>query len=520
MKSHKGGSTMKRTIVVAVLLGMFLSTGIASCGPTQKPTEVEVTQEALPTATLVPAVPEDKVVLEIMTWSENLVELYEDAAREFEQEYPNIELEFITMPENEYYEARPLLFESGQAPDIFYQSGGAQILSDFLEKGWIRPLHPDGTAPQEWMERWPDGYFIPGINVYDNEVYSFHHDHTKIGGWGLMFYNKEILAEAGLDPEHPPETWSELKDACRTISSQSVSAGIAISLYPPADIRRLWMAIAGSIMTDKTFDYQQGRFCMDDERMLAAYEYIRGFYDEALVLRGDDPENPYPYDKEFARQALATGQAAFYFDGSWIPSYLKTIGFEDFVNTNLGIAATPYPDNRPRGALSSLLNATSFWVSSQTQHPEEAWLFIDWMTQPDGFYGREYVSRGLGFLQYVDNAQYVTDPSMLRVIEIAPALRVIYPEPLVLNPELAESQAYLTAGGSVKWMPTVGECLLNDCDFNETAQDAAQTQNDLFIQTLEEERNSGLDVSVDDYTFPDWNLNEDFDYESYQKDAP
>jgi len=64
---------MKRTIVVAVLLGMFLSTGIASCGPTQKPTEVEVTQEALPTATLVPAVPEDKVVLEIMTWSENRV---------------------------------------------------------------------------------------------------------------------------------------------------------------------------------------------------------------------------------------------------------------------------------------------------------------------------------------------------------------------------------------------------------------------------------------------------------------
>lgn len=471
-----------------------------------------------PETELVPTTPGEKVVLEIMTWSENLVELYEDATQEFAREYPNIELEFITMPENEYYEARSLLFESGQAPDIFYQSGGGSVLSDFLEKGWIRPLHPDGTVPQEWTERWPDGYFVPGINVYDNEIYSFHHDSVKIGGWGLMFYNKEILAEAGLDPEHPPETWSELKDACRTISNQSVSAGIAIPLDPPGDIRRLWTAIAGSIMTDSSFDYQQGRFCIDDERMLAVYEYIRGFYDEALVLRGDDPENPYPYDKEFARQALATGQAAFYFDGSWIPSYLKTIGFEDFVNTNLGIAGTPYPDDPPRGALSSGLNNNSYWVSSRTQHPEEAWLFIDWMTQPDGFYGRELVSRGFGFLQYVDNAQYVTDPNMLRIVEISHTQKVIRPEPLVLKPELTKSQALSNAGGSVKWMQTIGECLLNDCDFNETAHDAAQTLNDLFIQILEEERNSGLDVSVDDYTFPEWNFDEDFDYGSYQEE--
>ncbi|GAF94760.1 unnamed protein product, partial [marine sediment metagenome] len=276
--------------------------------------------------------------------------------------------------------------------------------------------------------------------------YSFHVTNIKTGVWGFMFYNKEVLAEAGLNPEHAPETWSELKDACRTIKNQSVSAGIAIPLDPPADIRRLWTAIAGSIMTDKTFDYQRGRFCIDDERMIAAYEYIRGFYDEALVLRGDDPENPYQYDKAFARQALATGQAGFYFDGHFVLGYLKSIGFEDFVNTNLGIACTPYPDNRPRGALSSMLDNNSYWVSSQTQHPEEAWLFIDWMTRPDGFYGREYVSRGFGFLEYVDNAQYVTDPNMLRVIEIAPALRVIYPEPLVLKPELAESQALKVAG--------------------------------------------------------------------------
>ena len=48
---------MKRAIVVAVLLGIFLSMGIGGCSPAEKPGEVEVNQEALPTATLVPPTP-------------------------------------------------------------------------------------------------------------------------------------------------------------------------------------------------------------------------------------------------------------------------------------------------------------------------------------------------------------------------------------------------------------------------------------------------------------------------------
>ncbi len=52
---------MKRAIIVAVLPGMFLLTGIGGCIPTQKPSDVEVTQEALSTATLVPASTTDEV---------------------------------------------------------------------------------------------------------------------------------------------------------------------------------------------------------------------------------------------------------------------------------------------------------------------------------------------------------------------------------------------------------------------------------------------------------------------------
>ncbi len=462
------------------------------------------------------AAQDDRVVLTIMTRSIPAIGLFEDVEREFEAENPDIDLEFITMPEADYNEALPLLFESGQAPDIFYWSGAGDVMHVLMRRGWIQPLNPDGV-PQEWMDRWPPGYFISGMNIYEDEVYTFPFSESRVSGFGYLFYNREMLAAAGLDPEQPPGTWSELRDACQTIVDQAVGACIAIPTDPPGDIRRIWNAIAGSIMTSGAFDYQQGRFCLDDERLIAAYNYIRSLYDNDLVLLGGDPENPYVYNKEFARQALATGQAAFYFGGDWIPGYFSELGFEDFVDTNLGIAGPPYPDDYPRGALyTGLAPFNTYWVSSQTQHPDEAWRYLEWMTRPEGFFGTEYVARGLGFLQYVDNAQYVTDPNMLRIIEIGSTIRVIQPDPLLLNPDLAESQAYNLAAESFSEMSIVSETLLSDGDFAAVAREIAQTQNDLFLEALEEERNGGLNVSVEDYTFPDWNFDEDFDYGSYR----
>ena len=35
---------------------------------------------------------------------------------------------------------------------------------------------------------------------------------TSASVWTVLYYNKEMFREAGLDPEHPPRTWDELID--------------------------------------------------------------------------------------------------------------------------------------------------------------------------------------------------------------------------------------------------------------------------------------------------------------------
>ena len=150
----KGGGARKRIIVGAVILGMMLSTAVVGGGSTPQPGGVEVAPETL-LAPTVTAVPEETIVPEIMTYSMEQADCFEDVALEFEREYPNIQLEFITMPQDKYQEARPLLFESGQAPDIFRWSGGSGAIRGLLAKDWIRPFHPEGTVTQEWISCWP-----------------------------------------------------------------------------------------------------------------------------------------------------------------------------------------------------------------------------------------------------------------------------------------------------------------------------------------------------------------------------
>lgn len=454
---------------------------------------------------------DNRISIEIMTYSLEQKEFFQDIAQVYEAEHPNIRLDFITLSATEYQEAIELLFESEQSPDIFFQSGGFGIMGEFLEKGWIQPISFGGNASLklQWKERFPNNSFFENCNMYKNEIYSFCYDDLEISGLGYMFFNKDVLRDAGLDPERPPTTWSGFINACRTIDIQTNSSGIAIPLSPKSQIKRIWQAIAGSIMTNRQFDYKNGRFCIDDPRLIAAFEFIQSLYNESLVWY--DPIDGYDYTKNLARQAMATGLAAFYFCGDYIPSVLNSMGFNS-TNLDLGVALPPFPDNWSRGALAKGITGTGFWVSNQSKHPEEVWTFIEWMTRPEGYYAQEFIKRDFGFLAFANNSGLVDDPIMRKIISISKSLRVTYPEPLLFNPELINSSAFTMASPKgINAKLTI--IILNNYDnFTLFAQNTANLSNTIFLDTLALEYAAGLNVGISNYTFPYWNYDEDFIY--------
>lgn len=456
------------------------------------------------------AAAKEPVTLKVMNWSQEQADFYKEAAVEFQKEYPHITVQWDTLAQDKYRETLPLMFQSGDAPDIFFWIGQNRVLTmnELLAQDWIAPIAPEGADLGEWQARWPKDTFVDGINVHEGKVYSFPFNDNVIWGPGYMFLNKEIFRQAGLNPDNPPKTWSELRETCQQIKEQADTYCIAAPLKG-THFQRIWYPIAGSIMTDSFFDLKNGRFSIDDPRMIKAVEFIQQLYKDELVVPGVN-------DHTFARQAMATGQAAIYFDGAWMPSTFKQMGFADL---DLGVASPPAPEEGQSGALSRTYSENKFYVSSKTEHPEEAWLFLEWMTRPDGYFAKEYLGRGFGTLAYTDNGKYITDPAMLEVVKVSENLRVLNPEPAIACSGVSQSKAYLEAENFHKnweWEAMV-EAVSTGADFAPIAQEIATKKNEIFTQKLKEEQSSGLDISQDCYTFNTWEYNKPFDVANYTK---
>lgn len=125
----------------------------------------------------------------------------------------DVAVEFIPQGvDGESYKTRLALdLNSGEAPDVFALD--SMLIGEFADAGYIEPLV--GSAPEsaDW-EGWNE---IPeatqGSLSYDGDVYGI----PSGAGGRVLFYNKELFQEAGLDTEWQPTSWEDVLEAGRTL---------------------------------------------------------------------------------------------------------------------------------------------------------------------------------------------------------------------------------------------------------------------------------------------------------------
>ena len=453
---------------------------------------------------------QQQIVLKISDYSPEQKAFHAAVATEYHRLHPDITIQWQSITQAQYLQSLPLAFQSHQSADIFYYISptAAQFTMSFLlSQQWIRPLDPNGNVPQSFLSRWPSGLFQDGINIHNGVVYGFPFTDNVIWGAGYMFYNKSMFQQAGLNPSTPPTTWSQLKSDCEAIKAKTGKYCLAVPMKD-TDFQRLWFPIAGSIMTDQFFDYKHGTFDLNNPLLLQAFDFIQSLYREGLIAPGIN-------DKNFSRQQMASGQTAMYFDGTWMPSVFKQLGFTE---DQYEIAPPPYPDNGPHGAESIMNTENKYWVSSQTKYPQQAWDFIQWMTDPNGFFAKNYLKGGFGTLAYVDNVKLQNDPALQTMEKIATSgLRVVYPEPLLKCHDIGKSQAYQKAASlhpNWEWQVMV-DALVNNKPLQPAADQLVAARQKVLTDTLQQEAASGLHVSTDCFTFSNWNYDQNYNASDY-----
>jgi multiple sugar transport system substrate-binding protein len=234
----------------------------------------------------------------------------------------------------------------------FQKQGGLVSLDEFSgAKDYIEAR--SGSAADQYQS--PDGKFYQ-IPWKQNPV--------------MIFYNKDLLKKAGVDPENPPlSTYDDfLATSDKIVTSKAAQA--AIWPAPSSEFFQSWFDFypAFAAETGGTPLIKDGKPQFDTAAGDKVADFWRTFYQEKLA-----PQEAYPGD------ALADGKAAMATVGPWaIAAYKDKIDW--------GVAPVPTSDGRPASQVHTFSDQKSIGMFSACKNRATAWDVMKFATstQEDG----------------------------------------------------------------------------------------------------------------------------------------
>ncbi|OZI77090.1 ABC transporter substrate-binding protein [Bordetella genomosp. 12] len=150
-----------------------------------------------------------------------ITKIVDGMVADFQQAHPDIHIKPIYAGSYQDSIAKALTaFKAGTPPQL------AVLLSTdmftLIDEDAIVPI--DTLAQTDADKKWLGGF------------YDAFMQNSRSGGhvWGIpfqrstivMYYNKDLFKQAGLDPEHPPATWSELVDTAKKLTRKDASGNV------------------------------------------------------------------------------------------------------------------------------------------------------------------------------------------------------------------------------------------------------------------------------------------------------
>jgi len=309
-----------------------------------------------------------------------------DIYAEFISDYialnPYVKINYNKINYIEYREKLLDSFANGTSPDIFA-----------IQNTWL-PLDQDRIAPA------PSS--LPTVTLF-KEIYpsvvSFDFVRETEGGERIvyalplaietlgLFYNKDYFETANITS--PPKTWEELIDYAKLftqldnlgkIKLSGISLGTAENINRAVDIVSLLMMQGGArmnnpLLTEATFDDEIQVGEGEKKIIYKPGEEALEFY----LAFSDNTQSVYSWDKDmsYSIDAFVEGKSAMMIN---YPHHIPVIKSKA---PHLNFATSPVPQLQER---SEDVNFASYWgftVSENSLNIDEAWKFIEYLTQPE-----------------------------------------------------------------------------------------------------------------------------------------
>jgi ABC-type glycerol-3-phosphate transport system substrate-binding protein len=329
------------------------------------------------------------------------------------------------------------LIENGQLADIGDQVAGLDYADDFNETLLEAGTGPDGTV-----------YAIPAKSIYGVALH----------------YNRDLFAQAGLDPDQPPTTWDEVREYAKAIKDATGVAGYA---EMAASNTGGWQLTAATYArggrVQEANDDGTYTATLDNAGTRDALEFLRALRWEDDSLLADST-----LDWGTINQAFAAGQLGMYTSGSDV--YTSLVETNGVTADMYGLTAIPLEGDDSGVLVGGTLAAVNANADDATKDAAVKWIDFYYLSklrdqeqavadaqvrfdaaQPVGtpvlpIFSRDQYETALGWVQ-----DYVNVP----LDQMTGYTDVMFDQPVVGEPSRATQETYAA-------MDTLVQAVLTD----------------------------------------------------------
>ncbi len=320
-----------------------------------------------------PAVNKPKIT--IWHWMTDRDSVFQDLARRYER-LSGVKIDFeLFAPSDSYSQKVRAAAQGRNLPDIFGVLSEKKDFASFIKAGYVLDLTP---YMDENNSAWRNEFFTRALAV--DEFKEGNSYGVKPGVYGvpidmvaiMMLYNKTLLKRLGLDPERPPQTFTEFLALGKKIKAANLQGLVSGWV-------ELWLVncfasnYAFNIMgRDKVLATLRGEVPYTDPDWIKVFALFKRMKEAGIISN-----RVVSMINKTAEQIFASGKAVFAFNGSWCVNVYKGM------NPNLDYGAILPPKASDKFPMAVWGGAgSSFVVNAHSKNKEEAVKFLKWLTEP------------------------------------------------------------------------------------------------------------------------------------------
>lgn len=495
-------------MAVAVLL---IATVLAGCGggksnnrdSTQPPPadDKPQTQEEAKTA--------DPVKLTMWTRTPETVDLLKETADAFKADTGHT-VEIVTFPADQYQAALQAAVSGDNLPDIFHFHSSIP-LAQMIKLDLIQPI----PFSDEFKQRFDPATWWEGSTTLDGIVYGWP-DRSFRRGTLVVFYNKKMLRDLGLNADRAPATWDEFLETSKEIVAKGegkiygVTTGMKASWFSERLVAQLGTTVEGGgifmeTLPGRLFDWKNGN-AFTPGPVAEAVRFLEQLKD-AKVIHPDFVI----MDRPDAAAQFGENQAAFLIDGHWRLMSLK----ETYPDLEFGLAPLPSKTGTPAYWGVEGGSGNAYFLSKKLKHVDVAVEWFEYLT--NRFYPKLLEKAiDLAPVPDINNSPDVEMiPEFRQLIELIDQIVKVQPSPGQRDPIEIETAAKMLAKTAKEPLGSTVQSYLsgNKIDLDKYLNDYAAEQQ----KFLEDAVNEVSGAKLDNWKFPNWDINHNYNPDRYQQ---